>query len=304
MKQTNRGFALHAFTDRNGGMCSLQKSSLATEDCIWLGHDEIGLKKFTPGEGWTDVPLQQDHPYGVTHIANTRMHLNRAQVRELLPMLQAFVATGELSERPPEDSDKPMALNDRETATVLHALRMYQEDLRTDGHIEDLPDGCCSRGECDHFDESGGLSEEDTDKLCDRLNNFDVAAKPPQRASDDALDVLRYLTKNCTAQSYSPWAAALGMANECLLNQPAPAPRRVVVVLETGLVRDVFATHPIDVAIIEMVNDTDVEPSELKQIPLEEDSDEEEMVDAVCSIEEPIISPTRTNQLYEIAAKE
>jgi len=85
------------FTDRNGVGCSLQKSSMAFEDCIWLGANEIGLKRFTPGAvGWQDVPLENT-PYGVTHIANTRMHLSREQVAALLPHLHRFVETGELS---------------------------------------------------------------------------------------------------------------------------------------------------------------------------------------------------------------
>ena len=71
VKRTNRGFALHEFTDRNGVKCSVQKSSIATEDCIWLGCNEIGLRRFEPGKGWSDVPLQQDHPFGITHSANT-----------------------------------------------------------------------------------------------------------------------------------------------------------------------------------------------------------------------------------------
>jgi hypothetical protein len=94
---TERGFARQEFTDRNGVECSIQKSSLATEDCIWLGSNEIGLKRFDPNNGgWSDVPLQQDHPFGVTHIANTRMHLTRGQVAKLLPLLEKFVSTGEL----------------------------------------------------------------------------------------------------------------------------------------------------------------------------------------------------------------
>jgi len=93
-----RGFDRMEFADRNGVACSLQKSSLAFEDCIWLGANEIGLKRFEPGGGgWTDVSLEQDEPHGVTHIANTRMHLSREQVASLLPYLQRFVETGELS---------------------------------------------------------------------------------------------------------------------------------------------------------------------------------------------------------------
>ena len=96
MNHTERGFARQEFTDRNGKSCSIQKSSLATEDCIWLGCNEIELKRFVPREGWQDVPLQQDHPSGITHIANTRMHLTREQVVEILPLLQRFVDTGEI----------------------------------------------------------------------------------------------------------------------------------------------------------------------------------------------------------------
>lgn len=99
MRKTSRGFARMEFIDRNGVACSLQKSSLAFEDCIWLGADEIGLKKFSPGAGgWTDVPLEQT-PHGVTHIANTRMHLSREQVAALLPHLLRFVETGELEDQ-------------------------------------------------------------------------------------------------------------------------------------------------------------------------------------------------------------
>ena len=98
MKHTSRGFAIHEFTDRNGNKCSLQKSSIATEDCIWIGCDEIGLKRFEPEKGWTGVPLADDFPEGVSHIANNRMHLTRLQVEKLLPILDRFVATGEIEE--------------------------------------------------------------------------------------------------------------------------------------------------------------------------------------------------------------
>jgi hypothetical protein len=73
----------------------LQESSLATEACVWLGCKEIGLKRFTPGLGWEDVPLEQN-PNGVYHNANTRMHLTQAMVRQLLPALQYFADHGEL----------------------------------------------------------------------------------------------------------------------------------------------------------------------------------------------------------------
>jgi hypothetical protein len=94
---TSRGFAVANFVDRYGHKCSLQESSLAGEGGhIWLGCDDIGLKRFEPGKGWSDVTLQQDDPHGITHTANTRMHLSQGMVRERLPLLQYFARHGEL----------------------------------------------------------------------------------------------------------------------------------------------------------------------------------------------------------------
>jgi len=74
---TDRGFARGEFKDHYNNSCSIQKSSLASEDCIWLGADDI-----TTAHGCG--PL------------NTRMHLTRQMVADLLPFLQWFVDTGEL----------------------------------------------------------------------------------------------------------------------------------------------------------------------------------------------------------------
>lgn len=93
--KTSRGFAFIEFEDSNGRACRLQKSSLATEDCIWLGCCEIGLKRFTSGLGWEVVPLEQPES-GVSYIANPPMHLTREQVAALLPALRKFVETGEI----------------------------------------------------------------------------------------------------------------------------------------------------------------------------------------------------------------
>lgn len=92
---TERGFARVTFTDKYGAQCSLQKSSLATEDCVWLGADDLGLKVFKPGDGWEEVDPNQ--LLGTNQwVANTRMHLTRMDVAILLPHLQKFVQTGEL----------------------------------------------------------------------------------------------------------------------------------------------------------------------------------------------------------------
>ena len=94
--KTDRGFEVARFVDLYGAKCSIQRSSIATTDAIWFGCDEIGLKRFTPfAGGWQDVALEQTVG-GVHHVANNRMHLTRDMVRELLPVLQRFVDTGEL----------------------------------------------------------------------------------------------------------------------------------------------------------------------------------------------------------------
>jgi len=111
---TERGFGRIEFEDFYGVKCSVQKSSLAEYDCIWLGCNganpqimardaiRLGLKPIEGGEkdnGW--VPF--DVPDRV--LMNTRMHLNREQVKALLPILKHFVKTGELPEPSPSPLD-------------------------------------------------------------------------------------------------------------------------------------------------------------------------------------------------------
>ena len=102
MKNTpsNRGFDRYEFTDGNGVDCSLQKSSVATEDMVWLGCNEIGLKVFIPGAGWTDIVLPNNDLNGPMFIANIRMHLTQEQVAKLIPLLQRFTQTGDLDGEP------------------------------------------------------------------------------------------------------------------------------------------------------------------------------------------------------------
>lgn len=101
MSKTDRGFSSANFTDRYGVVCSLQKSSLAFEDCIWLGIDvakpmvlaseAAAVGVITDKEvGWVEYPI----PPNV--FISTRMHLTQDQVRMLLPALKKFVATGEI----------------------------------------------------------------------------------------------------------------------------------------------------------------------------------------------------------------
>ena len=101
---TNRGFALIEFLDRNQAPCSIQKSSLAFEDAVWIGVDDPSPKILhgeatrmgVPHEatcGWVPYPIPEEV------MITSRMHLTREQVAELIPVLQRFVETGDLSER-------------------------------------------------------------------------------------------------------------------------------------------------------------------------------------------------------------
>lgn len=89
MEKTERGFDIRHFTDRYGAKCSIQKSSLATEDCIFLGIEKADPQIMSP-DGWMpfDVPKEV--------LINTRMHLTRQMVIELIPSLIKFAMTGNL----------------------------------------------------------------------------------------------------------------------------------------------------------------------------------------------------------------
>jgi hypothetical protein len=65
-KRTERGFYYIEFKDEYNNECSIQKSSLATKDCIWFGKDD------------------------------KRMHLSRIHVLKLLPTLIKFIITGNI----------------------------------------------------------------------------------------------------------------------------------------------------------------------------------------------------------------
>lgn len=102
LTKTNRGFSILKFKDRNRRLCSLQKSSLATQDCIWLGLDNAEIKEFYPtprdtDESWFDCNLDmlKHRPQNTIHVFS-RMELTRTQVKKILPYLQKFVDSGEL----------------------------------------------------------------------------------------------------------------------------------------------------------------------------------------------------------------
>lgn len=72
LRKTDRGFVRGEFIDLALASCSIQESSLGTDSALWLG---------------------------VNYNAG-RMHLTVGMVKELIPLLQTFVATGLLEQFP------------------------------------------------------------------------------------------------------------------------------------------------------------------------------------------------------------
>ena len=81
---TARGFELLTFRDRYDELCDIQRSSLATEDAIWLGTHDPEPKILVSGTGWMDYPLSKDV------LINHRMHLTRRQTISLALKLLKF----------------------------------------------------------------------------------------------------------------------------------------------------------------------------------------------------------------------
>lgn len=93
--QTQKGFDYYEFKDRYNIPCSIQKSSLASEDAIWLGVDDpnpriLASKNDPDKTGWEKYYVPKEV------LITSRMHLTRMQVRELLPILKRFADTGEI----------------------------------------------------------------------------------------------------------------------------------------------------------------------------------------------------------------
>lgn len=101
VKHTARGFRFYDFVDRNGHECTIQKSSIATENAIWLGLESASPKilhgdatklgiEHNESSGWVDYPIPEEVSM------NTRMHLTQDQAMQLGEMLIHFAESGEL----------------------------------------------------------------------------------------------------------------------------------------------------------------------------------------------------------------
>lgn len=102
LSKTNRGFDIIKLIDRLGNKCSIQKSSVVDEDCLWIGADApspiiLAINAKAHGiqadekTGWIKYPLHEDVE------TTTRMHISRGQLESLMPFLINFLETGELT---------------------------------------------------------------------------------------------------------------------------------------------------------------------------------------------------------------
>lgn len=164
MKKTNRGFKKMTFEDRYNDECSLQESSLATENAIWfgiedpkpqimasdavkLGHEDLldeskGPEKFN---GWVEWPIPDEVSL------STRMHLTVPLIEELLPYLNYFAITGRLPSKTIEPAEVPVVepINfadedtcDAKAARIEERFRraeMLQGNLHTPGIEGSVP---------------------------------------------------------------------------------------------------------------------------------------------------------------------
>lgn len=94
----DRRFKKMTFDDVYNVKCSLQKSSLTSEECIWFGVEDVNPRILVPDMHSPFEGAKKAIPYNLPSevIISNRMHLNREQVKMLLPALQEFVDTGEI----------------------------------------------------------------------------------------------------------------------------------------------------------------------------------------------------------------
>lgn len=148
-KKTEIGFDISEFKDTYGQMCSLQHSSIATDDRIWFGVNDGNpmimasqAKQYgidpVDGAGWVKFPIPDDV------LISTRMHLNREQVSELIPYLQSFIETGTLMSPTKEKQDNRFFLVNETYKLLIDLIRcgdFYGSAIEIDSHVENPIDG-------------------------------------------------------------------------------------------------------------------------------------------------------------------
>lgn len=120
-KKTNRGFDhIVDFKNFKGKNICIQKSSFASDECIWFGEDKLELIK------WLDPKKRGAYRKLIEseikeYQGNNLTQLNRDDVARLIPILTHFVKTGDVGcdplykakETPYSDKDLKMVLDMR-----------------------------------------------------------------------------------------------------------------------------------------------------------------------------------------------
>ena len=106
VNKTERGFEKLEFKDAYDISCSLQQSSAASFNALWVGVDDpnpvilvtdavrLGLPTFGKTHGWVPYEIPNDV------LLHTRMHMNEDQVRGMIAHLQSWLDTGSLAIKP------------------------------------------------------------------------------------------------------------------------------------------------------------------------------------------------------------
>lgn len=101
LKHTERGFPYFEYKDIYGVTYSIQQSSLATKNALWVGVDDPDPQCMASDAASLGVQTDQTtgwvkYPVSDKVLMRTRMHLDRRQVKNLIKKLQAWIDTGEL----------------------------------------------------------------------------------------------------------------------------------------------------------------------------------------------------------------
>lgn len=90
--KTIKKLAINNFKDDHDQDCILKKSSSSLEDKIWFGVTNPKLMVYENNSKGKCIVTDMPSTFSV----NSKMHLTRSQVKELLPYLENFVNTGNL----------------------------------------------------------------------------------------------------------------------------------------------------------------------------------------------------------------
>lgn len=105
---TDRWYHLYRFKDRLWTVCNIQKSSRATEDCIWLWVEDCNPQIMVSDAKKLWIPTDDNEVWWIDFkvpkevVLTTRMEINKEQAKELVLKLNRFIETWDIKETPEE----------------------------------------------------------------------------------------------------------------------------------------------------------------------------------------------------------